>query len=442
MNRFFFFLALLAAAFVQHVHAQSVGVVDDVNYYAQSQPGGAFELQSRSLFEYNGQYVAQSTDEVWTGQSWVAESRTTYSGDRFNMETGNSVWNELSASWEPVDRTTYDWYFELFTGEKMAPASETYATWDGNSFVNESRTVYTYDNNAVIEMEQTEAWDGSAWIPTERELYTEENSQVVVTNQEFDGANWYSTERVTWPFATRAEFQELAFELAQASVHYDGLLLILAALPTTTTDYWNGVEWMPASRGNATYDLFTGKRLRLTEETYDGLAWTAVSRLSLAYNESGQMTNLTYELADGPESWSAWQSDTYTWNDKNDLTSISSEIFPGTEFAIVTRTDLTWRYFSVDTEPNAQPVSHELLSAWPNPFNPSAQIGYRVATSGDVTVAVYDQLGRHIATLHDGFQAAGEHQVTFRADHLPSGNYIARMTTPAGQTTRMLTLLK
>ncbi|MEQ9103515.1 MAG: T9SS type A sorting domain-containing protein [Rhodothermales bacterium] len=442
MNRILFFLALLAAAFVQHVHAQAVGVVDDVTYFAQSEPGGSLELQSRSVFEYNGPYVTQSTDEVWTGQSWAPESRTTYSGNLFNMETGSSVWNAVSASWEPVDQTTIEWFFDLFTGEIMAPASEVYAIWDGTAFVNDTRTVYTYDDNAVIEVEQTDTWNGGAWIPTERELYTEENGQVMVTTQEYDGAAWTNTARVTWPFATRAEFQELALELAQSSVHYDGILLILASLPVTTTDYWTGSDWMPAERGNALYDLFTGRRLSVTQEMFDGQTWTAVSRLSFAYNESGQMTNLTFELADGPESWSAWQSDSYTWNDKNDLASISSEIFPGTEFAILTRTDLTWRYFSVDTEPDPQPVSHELLSTWPNPFNPSAQIGYRVATSGDVTVAVYDQLGRHIATLHDGFQSAGEHQVTFRADHLPSGNYVVRMTTPVGQSTRMMTLLK
>lgn len=442
MNRLLFFLVLLAAACVQLVHAQSIGVVDEVNRFVQTEAGGPFDPQSRSVFEYDGQYVIQSTDEDWTGEAWLADSRTTYTGDRFNLETGTFEWNELSSAWEPVDQTTYEWFFDLFTGQKTAPASETYATWNGSAFVNESRTMYVYDQDAVITSEQTDTWDGSTWVPAERDLYTEENGSVVITTQAFDGTEWNNTERVTWPFATRAEFQELAYELAEASVHHGGLLLILASLPATSTDYWLGTEWMPSSRQVAEYDSFTGLRLTLTEEMFDGQGWTPVGRMSFGYNDDGQITDLAYELADESGGWATFQSDQYTWNENDDLASISSELFAGTEIALSFRTDLTWRYFSVDTEPDAQPISHELLTAWPNPFNPSAQIGYRVATSGDVTVAVYDQLGRHIATLHDGFQSAGEHQVTFRADHLPSGNYIARMTTPAGQTTRMLTLLK
>lgn len=442
MNRIIFFLALMAAACVQLVHAQSVGVVDDVNYYAQSEPGGAFELQSRSVFEYNGQYAIHSTDEEWNGQSWIRASRTTYTGDRFNLETGTFQWNELSSTWDPVDQTSYNWFFDLMTGEKTALQSETYAAWDGTSFVPDSRTVYTYDANAVIESEQTDYWDGSSWMPGERELYTEENGKVMVTSQLLDGTAWTNTERVTWPFATRADFQELAFELAQASIHYDGLLLILASLPATSTDFWLGTEWMPLSRGVELFDLFTGLRTSLSEEEFDGQEWTAASRLTFGYDQDRRMTEMAIQFVDEMGGWVTFQSDTYTWNEKNDLASISSELFSGTEFAVSSRTDLTWRYFSVDTEPEAKPLTHELLSAWPNPFNPTAQIGYRMATAGKVTVAVYDQLGRHVTTLYDGFQSAGEHHVTFRADNLPSGTYVARMTTPAGQTTKFLTLLK
>ena len=45
-----------------------------------------------------------------------------------------------------------------------------------------------------------------------------------------------------------------------------------------------------------------------------------------------------------------------------------------------------------------------------------------------VSLAVYDLLGRRVATLVDDVQTAGSHEVVFDASRLPSGVYILRLT--------------
>ena len=88
------------------------------------------------------------------------------------------------------------------------------------------------------------------------------------------------------------------------------------------------------------------------------------------------------------------------------------------------------------------PDSFALNGNYPNPFNPQTTIQYSVAESAHVTVTVYDALGRHIATLVDGVQAPGYHEVAFDAANLPSGTYLYRLESPAGSETKTMLLLK
>ncbi len=86
------------------------------------------------------------------------------------------------------------------------------------------------------------------------------------------------------------------------------------------------------------------------------------------------------------------------------------------------------------------------LSSWPNPFNPSTVISFRVGTqdlaSVHVRVAVYDILGREVAVLVDGMTSAGSHQVRFDASGLASGLYFVRLSTSSTTTIHPITLLK
>ena len=88
------------------------------------------------------------------------------------------------------------------------------------------------------------------------------------------------------------------------------------------------------------------------------------------------------------------------------------------------------------------PMLFDLEQNFPNPFNPATQIGYSLQESMRVRLRVYDLLGREVATLVDGLQSAGNHEVTFNAGNLPSGLYMYRIDTQNGSTSKMMSLLK
>jgi hypothetical protein len=54
------------------------------------------------------------------------------------------------------------------------------------------------------------------------------------------------------------------------------------------------------------------------------------------------------------------------------------------------------------------------LQAWPNPFNPSTEIGFTVLDSGPVLLQVFDVTGRLITTLIDGYRESGSHRVPWQ----------------------------
>lgn len=87
------------------------------------------------------------------------------------------------------------------------------------------------------------------------------------------------------------------------------------------------------------------------------------------------------------------------------------------------------------------------LGNWPNPFNPSTEISFRLARSGPVNLAVYNLVGSRVATLLDRAMPAGEGRVTWNglADNgtaQPSGVYLVVLENGGQRETHRMLLLK
>ena len=101
---------------------------------------------------------------------------------------------------------------------------------------------------------------------------------------------------------------------------------------------------------------------------------------------------------------------------------------------------------TLDTTP-AIPTTSGLSPNFPNPFNASTQIAYRLAIPGPVRLTIYNTLGQPVRTLVDQFQAASSYQVRWdahdqRGTALAAGVYLVRLHYPGGEQTRRLLLLK
>ncbi len=86
--------------------------------------------------------------------------------------------------------------------------------------------------------------------------------------------------------------------------------------------------------------------------------------------------------------------------------------------------------------------AYHLAQSYPNPFNPQTRISYTLPVEGHVTLEVFDLLGRSIDVLVNELQAAGGYDVLFRAQDLPNGTYIYRLTAGSFSETKTMQLLK
>jgi hypothetical protein len=88
------------------------------------------------------------------------------------------------------------------------------------------------------------------------------------------------------------------------------------------------------------------------------------------------------------------------------------------------------------------PAQTVLLPSYPNPANPMTTISYELATASDVVIAVYDILGRRIATIAEGIQQPGKHQFKFDGSNIGSGIYVVRLQAPGFTRSNKLIIIK
>jgi len=96
------------------------------------------------------------------------------------------------------------------------------------------------------------------------------------------------------------------------------------------------------------------------------------------------------------------------------------------------------------TEGDYEPIVKTLRldQNYPNPFNPTTNITFQLPQTGDVSLKVYDMVGREIAVLINRQMSAGIHNANFEASRYPSGVYFYRLETNTGSLSRKMTLIK
>jgi len=94
-------------------------------------------------------------------------------------------------------------------------------------------------------------------------------------------------------------------------------------------------------------------------------------------------------------------------------------------------------------EVNVTPPDHyELSQNFPNPFNPTTNIIFRLKEDGRVTIRLYDVLGREVMTVVDQKMKAGTHRIKIDGSTLPSGLYLYSMKAGSFHQIKKMALVK
>jgi hypothetical protein len=88
------------------------------------------------------------------------------------------------------------------------------------------------------------------------------------------------------------------------------------------------------------------------------------------------------------------------------------------------------------------PIAYSLGQNYPNPFNPTTLIEYSLPTAGQVSLAIYDVLGREVATLVNERQESGYYETEWDATGVSSGVYFYRIQAGDYADMKKLVLMK
>lgn len=146
-------------------------------------------------------------------------------------------------------------------------------------------------------------------------------------------------------------------------------------------------------------------------------------------------------LPDKPTSWLTGQSGSVKISDRLWKLICAS----GYNTVYLGNTELltdTMSTVGVNSTLSEVPAGFELLQNFPNPFNPSTQITYRISASGLVSLKVFDLLGKEVAELVNEFQNPGTYSIDFEAGNLNSGIYFYRLRASNAEDTKRMVLIR
>jgi serine protease len=98
-------------------------------------------------------------------------------------------------------------------------------------------------------------------------------------------------------------------------------------------------------------------------------------------------------------------------------------------------------------DPSNLPAMFSLAQNYPNPFNPTTAIEFSLKKASNVTLSIFDILGREVKMLYSGPLTAGTHSLIWNSTDqsgnlVTSGIYFYRLESSEGSLTKRMVLLK
>ncbi len=88
------------------------------------------------------------------------------------------------------------------------------------------------------------------------------------------------------------------------------------------------------------------------------------------------------------------------------------------------------------------PTTFIVSQNFPNPFNPNTSINVLLPTESNLTINVYNSIGKQVSQIYNGYLKSGSYNFNFDGTNLSSGVYYYSVTTDYGSINKKMLLLK
>lgn len=395
--------------------------------------------------QYQGDKLTTITNNDFDGESYTPSDRTslTYTDGLLTQEVYEELnWNTNQL--EYIDRTTYG-YQELFSVDLLM--NIIYSTWlDG--WVATGKDDFFYADGIISSGIYFEVVN-SNFIENEKFEVTFENDTTAITYYLKVGTEWELSSRELYPGYTPQELFDTFFNL---DLNYYGVVfsfpLLIFEFPDVLMQEFIDGNWVNVERisSEKVYEFSSGKLIQELKnfDYWTNEEWVTEQQFEAYFGADSKIDSSKIKSRDELATLVTFMIENYLHDENGNMVEIISKVNSEEGMVNFMRTVIKWA--EVATSIVDEPIltkNFYLSPAYPNPFNPTTNIQYSLEqASNNVSIRVYDMLGRQVATLVNGPQMAGSHTIQFDAANLSSGIYYVSMVSGQFKDTRSITLLK
>jgi len=236
------------------------------------------------------------------------------------------------------------------------------------------------------------------------------------------------------------QFMASADSITAYKKHIRNILNVMARNKSTFFILWT--NYPCATDGNATRAVWSARFSVWMKDTL------AAGKDSYgAFPKNVYVFDVFRKLADGttgvcPSQYGSWSEGPGGDHPSNAAVAIIDPLFVKETFDAALAYEKIAGVSAIPPAGSDIPLHPGLDQNFPNPFNPTTQIGYQVGTSSHVSLRIYDLIGREIGTLVDREQEPGTYQIRFDAGKLPSGVYLYKLTAGSYTSVRRMVVVK
>ncbi len=375
------------------------------------------------------------------------------------------LWHDSLGAWDSV-------YMETNTYSTNGDLTERIGKqYNGNGFVPQRRSVFTYISPGKQSSETAWLWNGANWVEDYRTemAYDGLGNNTLFLNYYWTGQNWDTAygQRNTYSYVFTdrisiytEEFWDSTAHIWENSGRIEYTFPTAASWDTTTSYFWNGSGWQPDERflDVVWYDFDKELAYSARNQAYGGSGWEDATRFRCTFGANDSPTYVwddwsgvswdsttkdvtrydahDHEILSESFDWiGAWQQSSgflshYTYDNQDRTTEVIDELFDGYIYRFAGRR--TYPTFFTG-EADALELDFQ-VAVYPNPCTDRLTIGFEKTPKGPVEIRIYDLNGQ--LRVHSQFNAIIGSSINVPiSETLANGSYIYRIGTKSGAAT-------
>ena len=353
----------------------------------------------------------------WTNGQWVNASRKSYvySSQNSLTNTRTQIWQ--NGDWVNKDTTYYsydnDW-------KKVAFYEK---TWSNGKWANNAYEIYTYDTAGQLAVTYRYIWKDSTWENQQRYTFTYDTDGNIIksTIEDGDRQQWQNFYEETYTYdasnnlaSYTGKFWSSNSSTWENSERYTYTYNSSNYRTSAIGEKWTSGQWDNYEKGQYYYDTYGGVETALTQ-LWKTNAWADTTLAQYVFDERGNATVGDYYVNNGT-----------SWDQNQDgLMEVSYNYNLDQSYYTGYHVEAT---YPVTTGINNILSDVSGFTCGPNPASATTHIQFTLDRQMDVKLQLYNLNGAVIQSIYEGTLNQGYHRYTLNLGNIPSGIYLATLS--------------